>query len=94
MKIESKKMPEKIKYWRTKSNLSKEQLANEADCSKDYIWKLENGLTVRPSAGKIYNISKALGITVEHLLDDNSNYMTDSDFDRERLERTIKELEF
>jgi transcriptional regulator with XRE-family HTH domain len=45
------------------------QLAQAADVSKGYLWKLEDGKTdVRPSGNTLYKISRALGTSMSALM--------------------------
>ncbi|MBS4095791.1 MAG: helix-turn-helix transcriptional regulator, partial [Sulfuricella sp.] len=60
---------EKIRAQRKRLKLTLEQLAEKTGSSKSYIWGLENGPAVRPSAEKIARIAEVFGVTVEFLLD-------------------------
>lgn len=73
---------EKIRAERKKLKLTLDQLAEKTDSSKSYIWELENRPVVRPSADKISKIADALGVTVEFLLDDEKQTLTESDVDQ------------
>lgn len=47
-----------------------DELADKAECSKSYIWELENKDPPRPSAEKLAKIAKALGVTLDYFLDE------------------------
>ncbi|RUV26095.1 MULTISPECIES: helix-turn-helix transcriptional regulator [unclassified Mesorhizobium] len=58
----------RIKDLRTKRGLTLDQLAQETNSSKSYIWELENKNPPRPSAEKLAAIAVALGVTVDYLI--------------------------
>lgn len=72
---------EKIRAQRKRLKLTLEQLAEKTGSSKSYIWGLENGPAVRPSAEKIARIAEVFGVTVEFLLDDEKQEFSDTDAD-------------
>lgn len=61
---------DKIRELRKKKGMTLEELAHAVDSGKSYIWELENKGVKRPSAEKLADIAKVLGITSEYLLDD------------------------
>jgi transcriptional regulator with XRE-family HTH domain len=62
---------QKIKNLRVAKRMTLDQLAEIAGASKSYIWELENReIPPQPSAGKIFAIAAALGVTPEFLLSD------------------------
>jgi transcriptional regulator with XRE-family HTH domain len=62
---------QKIKTHRQLKQMTLDQLATNAGCSKSYIWELENrDSPPHPSAEKIFAIAAALGVTPEFLLAD------------------------
>ncbi len=63
----------KIKELRDKKKYTLEKLAELTGSSKSYIWELENKAPPRPSAEKISKIAFHLGVTIEYLLDEESN---------------------
>lgn len=63
----------KIKELRDKKKYTLEKLADLTGSSKSYIWELENKAPPRPSAEKISKIAFHLGVTIEYLLDEESN---------------------
>jgi transcriptional regulator with XRE-family HTH domain len=63
----------KLKELRLKKGYTLEKLAKLASSSKSYIWELENKSPPRPSAEKLSKIADQLGVTIEYLLDDQSN---------------------
>lgn len=58
----------RIKALRTEKKLTLEQLADMSGSSKSYIWELENKSPPRPSAEKLSEIAKALGVTADYLI--------------------------
>lgn len=67
----SSRLGEKIHKLRKAKNLTLEQLAEQTDSSKGYIWELENRDTRKPSAEKLMKVAEVLGVTTEFLLDDS-----------------------
>lgn len=57
----------RIKELRMKKGLTLDQLAQATKSSKSYIWELENKNPPRPSAEKLTEIAKELGVTVDYL---------------------------
>ena len=74
----SSRLGDKIRELRKAKELTLEQLAEQTDSSKGYIWELENRDTRKPSAEKLMKIAEVLGVTTEFLLDDNKNSPDDS----------------
>jgi transcriptional regulator with XRE-family HTH domain len=70
---------EKIRAERKRLKLTLDELAEKTGSSKSYIWELENRPVVRPSAEKISRIAEVFGVTVEFLLDDEKQTLTESD---------------
>lgn len=68
----------KIRELRKKKKMTLEELAHAVDSGKSYIWELENRVVKRPSAEKLTDIAKILGVTSEYLLDNEAN----TDFDK------------
>ena len=58
----------RIKALRTEKKLTLDQLAELSGSSKSYIWELENKAPPRPSAEKLSEIAKALGVTADYLI--------------------------
>lgn len=69
----------KIKDLREKRGYTLEKLADLADSSKSYIWELENKAPPRPSADKLLKIAKALGVTLEFLMAEESDVVEEED---------------
>ena len=66
---------ERLRRLRTEKKLTLEKLAELAQCSKSYIWELENRPASRPAAEKIIAIAKVLDVTAEYLLGDKDASM-------------------
>jgi len=62
------KFGERIKELRTAKKMTLDQLALATGASKSYIWELENKDPPRPSAEKLADIAKALGVTTDYLI--------------------------
>lgn len=61
-------MGERIKSRRTEKGYTLQELADRAQCTKGYIWELENKSPPRPSAEKLAAIAAALDTTVDVLI--------------------------
>lgn len=61
-------MGERIKDRRSEKGFTLQQLADRAECTKGYIWELENKNPPRPSAEKLAAIAAALDTTVDVLI--------------------------
>jgi transcriptional regulator with XRE-family HTH domain len=73
---------EKVKTLRKQKKMTLEALANKIGSGKSYIWELENKGVTRPSAEKITQISLALGVTTEYLMDEAQESPEDSVIDQ------------
>jgi transcriptional regulator with XRE-family HTH domain len=62
-----KQMGKRIQALRKKLNLSRQQLAERADVSREYIRKLEAG-GYDPTVGTLQRIAKALGVSLAELI--------------------------
>ena len=63
---------DKVRELRKKKGMTLEELANEIGSGKSYIWELENKGVKRPSAEKLNEIARVLGVTPEYLTDDSA----------------------
>ena len=61
-----------IKFYRRKLNLTQEQIAEKIDAERSYITALESG-NKSPSIYFLYELSKALNISMKDLMDININ---------------------
>lgn len=68
---------DKIRLLRKAKGFTLEQLAEQTDSSKGYIWELENRETKKPSAEKLSKIADTLSVTTEFLLDDSKDQPDD-----------------
>src|ERR1039457_2874367 len=60
----------RIQRLREEKGMTLSGLAAKAGISKGYLWNMESGTAdSRPSATTLYNIAKALGVTMADLLD-------------------------
>lgn len=67
-----------IQQYRIDLDKTQEEIAEQADISKNYLSKIETG----KSAGRLdkyYSIAKALGVTVDMLIDNTSNRASSND---------------
>jgi len=62
---------EKVRTLRKKAGLTLEQFAEQIGASKSSVWELENKEKVRPSADRINEVAKVLGVTPEFLMNDD-----------------------
>lgn len=58
-----------IKKIRQQKKLSQEKLARLTDISLNTLTKIESGFTKKPSIQTIYKIAKALGVSMESLVE-------------------------
>jgi transcriptional regulator with XRE-family HTH domain len=58
----------RLRNLREAKNLTLQQVADAASCTRAYIWELEMRDGQKPSAERIISISKLLGVTVEDLM--------------------------
>ncbi len=77
-------MGKRIREWRTRGEITQEDLSFCTGLSIPYLSEIENGKR-RPSVDSIVAIADALGITVDELLSGNlqssiNDYQTDIDF--------------
>jgi transcriptional regulator with XRE-family HTH domain len=73
---------EKIRGLRKQRGLSLEQLAEQTESSKSYIWELENKDNPKPSAEKIARIAEVLKVTPEYFMDDRITELEPSEEDK------------
>jgi transcriptional regulator with XRE-family HTH domain len=66
-----KSLAEKIREQRKKQGYTLQELADKSNCSKSYLWEIENSKLLRPSGIKLGNIAEVLGVTVDFLVSDN-----------------------
>ena len=62
-----KQMGRRLKALRVKQDLSRQELAQEAGVSREYVRKLEAG-RYDPTVGTLTKLAKALGVPVTELL--------------------------
>jgi transcriptional regulator with XRE-family HTH domain len=65
---------EKLKKLRAEKEWSLDELARLSGASKSYLWELENRDERKPSAEKLIDIARVLGVTTEYLLDDKAEF--------------------
>jgi DNA-binding XRE family transcriptional regulator len=64
-----------IKALREKRHISLSELARQVEISKGYLHEMESGGTEAPSVHIVARIAKALGVTIEELLDPQAEPM-------------------
>ncbi len=69
---------QKIRLLRRQKGLTLRQLGDLTQSSKGFIWELENDIRTSPSSQKIVKVARALGVTIDYLLDTQAN-MTKED---------------
>ena len=96
----------KINTLRKKKGLTLEALADQIGSGKSYIWELENRGVKRPSAEKLNQIAKVLGVTPEYFTDEDAavteddavdqaffrNYQQMTPATKEKIRKTMKLL--
>lgn len=82
---------QKIKTLRQQLGLSLDELAEQTDTSKSYLWELENREERKPSGEKLSRIALELGVTAEYLLNDAAG--PDEDVQRTAFFRKFDRLE-
>lgn len=80
----------KIKELRNNKGYTLDKLAELAECSKSYIWELENKTPPRPSAEKLAKIAKALGVTIDYFIDDK---VTEEDATDQMFYRKYRQMD-
>lgn len=73
---------DKIRNLRKQRGLSLEQLAEQTDSSKSYLWELENKDHPKPSAEKVARIAAVLQVTTEYFMDDRITEVEPSEADK------------
>lgn len=73
---------DKIRTLRKEKRLSLDQLADQAETSKSYLWELENRDSANPTLEKVKRIAEVLGVTPEFLLDNKETTPSDEVADR------------
>jgi len=58
----------RLRRLREAKKLTLQQVADEIGCTKAYVWELEMREGQRPTAERVYALSKLLGVTVEDLM--------------------------
>ena len=87
----------KIKQLRQNKGYTLEKLAELTNSSKSYIWELENKNPPRPSAEKVSKIAEQLDVTIEYLINENSQMSAESASDAkfysryQKLDEDVKE---
>ena len=66
-KLLRKNIADKLRIYRAKERLSQEQLAEKANLTQTYIYKIENEM-VNPSIFVIFKLSKALNVSIDSLI--------------------------
>jgi len=61
-----------IRALRQKRKLSQEKLARLTNISLNTLTKIESGFTKRPSIQTIHKIAKALGVSLDKLVEDET----------------------
>lgn len=69
----TKTLGKKIRKLRKEKGLSLNKLAEMTHTSKSYLWELENINSRNPTKDKLVKISQALDVTIDYLIDDESN---------------------
>src|SRR4051794_33197203 len=65
---EAEAIGKRVQRYRSDRGWNLSRLADEAGMSKGYVWAIENGEVPRLSGRKLYDLAKALGVTMSDLL--------------------------
>lgn len=57
----------RIKTLRAARQLSLQELADRAGCTKSHIWELEQGRSKNPTIGLAVSVANALGVSLDYL---------------------------
>lgn len=68
----------RLRRYREAKGLTLQQVADSVGCTKAYIWELEMKDGQRPSAERIYAIAKTLGVTMEDLMGEPIDDVTEA----------------
>ena len=79
MQFDYTSVGKRIQHYRTSLNKTQEELAEQADISKNYLSKLENA-QARGRLDKYYSVAQALGVTVDMLIDNSSDRASGNDY--------------
>jgi len=83
---------EKIKNKRREAKLTLQELAEKIDCSRSYLWEIENNRNNRnPSDVILEKISEALHVSFDFLKDPNKT-QTQDEIDSSSFYRNFKKL--
>lgn len=66
--MKEEQLGKNIKFLRKRAGLTLEELAKHIGTSKSYIWEIEND-KLKPSVFKAYKLARALGVSVEDLVE-------------------------
>ena len=69
---------EKIKDFRTRKNLSLQELADRVGASKAHIWELETGRARNPTLDLVTKLASCFGVGVADLIGENPNSATEN----------------
>ena len=72
MQFDYTSVGKRIQHYQSSLNKTQEELAEQADISKNYLSKLENA-QARGRLDKYYSVAQALGVTVDMLIDNSSD---------------------
>lgn len=77
------KIGNKVRERRKSLGLTLEDLADQIQSSKSYIWEIENKEHVRPTADKLVKLADALNVRAEYFLDEKIDTPSASDEDQQ-----------
>lgn len=75
----SRSFGNKIKDLRIQRGMTLEEVAEKVGSKKAYIWQLENKDKARPSAKLLIDLSTALGVAPDYLIDDEAEVPSEED---------------
>ena len=92
MSVNCISLGKRISFYRTKSNLTQEDLAAKVNCSREHIVRIENGTKI-PSISVLVEIANALSVSADELLLDCLEHSSSANSELHRLLLDCNETE-
>ena len=92
MSVNCTSLGKRISFYRTKSNLTQEDLAAKVNCSREHIVRIENGTKI-PSISVLVEIANALSVSADELLLDCLEHSSSANSELHRLLLDCNETE-
>lgn len=92
MSVNRTSLGKRISFYRSKSNLTQEALAEKVNCSREYIVHIENGTKI-PSISLLVEIANTLSVSTDELLLDCLEHSSSANSELHRLLLDCNETE-